>query len=287
MRTREEYSNLIPLESNKGNYMVIPGSIILDKEANDKRTTAFSYIRTWCGLNNKLLLTINNLVEWTGRKPDRHKNGANNKFIQAMEYLSDNDYICISEDLSELSLSKASSALLEIELNTSKISEECREYRFATVYLDELDRIISYENPNPKDSFFNKDIVLLVFSYLRMMIPRRKNKLLPDENGSISDRKERYPEAYDCYHADIAEELGLSQKAVSKAIDALKKLGLIYHEELPRIKTDDNWKTQPTIFCNFYKREEKNLLAEGREYYMEEIKNKKKKLNALFLKKSA
>lgn len=101
---------------------------------------------------------------------------------------------------------------------------------------------------------------------------------MPEENGDLDKRKEKFPDVYDGYQTDIANELGISQKSVSKAIEALNEIGLIYHEELPRTQVNGNWYTSATLFCNFYKREGKMLLAEGKRYYMEEIKNKKKKL---------
>lgn len=277
MRTLEticEYKDTIKLDRMKSARFVIPAEIIMDKDMNDKRCTAFSYMSMRRGLDNDILYTVNDMTEWTGRTPNRHKNGINSKFIESINELSDRGYIHTLCEPNHTSLSKAS-------IDMDMISRQCNENRFASVYLDEIDKIMKYENPNPKDSFFNKDIVLLVFSYLRMMIPRRKNILLYDENGDIDFRSERYPEAYDCYQNDIADELGISQKSISKAINALKEMNLIYHEELPRIQSDGKWKTQTTIFCNFYKREGNELLADGKEYYMNEIKNKKKKLDKL------
>lgn len=280
MRMLEEYEDTTQLDRTKSAYFVIPANIILSEKLNDKRCTVFSYLSIRRGLDNNILYTVNDMVEWTNRTPNRHKNGINTKFIESIEQLSDRGYIDTFDKPNHTSLSKA-------YIDMDRISDECNENRFATVYIDELNKILNYKNPNPKDSFFNADIILLVFSYLRMMIPRRKNRLMPEDNENLNKRKERFPDAYDCYQIDMANELGISQKSVSKAICALKDIGLIYHEELPRVQINGNWHTSSTLFCNFYKREGKMLLAEGKKYYMEEIKNKKKKLNALFLKKSA
>ena len=89
----------------------------------------------------------------------------------------------------------------------------------------------------------------------------------------------RSPDAYDCYYYEIAEKLGLTARTVSKAVDVLNELGLIYSEPLPRIKYENKWRTDHTIFCNTYKREGNYLLISGSEYYMTEIENKKRKLN--------
>jgi DNA-binding transcriptional ArsR family regulator len=89
----------------------------------------------------------------------------------------------------------------------------------------------------------------------------------------------RSPDAYDCYYYEIAEELGMTSRTVSKAVDVLSELGLIYSEPLPRIKYENKWRTDHTVFCNTYKREGNYLLISGSQYYLTEIENKKRKLN--------
>lgn len=273
MRTSDmlEFPTPIQLDRMQSSYFVIPGNIIMNNDMNDKRCTVFSYFSIRRGLDDYILYTVNDIVEWTNRTPNRHKNGINTKFIESIEHMSKRGMIHTLNKPNHTSLSKAC-------IHMDVISNECKENRFATVYIDELNKILNYENPNPKDSFFNVDIILLVFSYLRMMIPKRKNKFMPEDNRNIDERRMKFPDAYDCYQNDIANDLNISQKSVSKAIDALKEIGLIYHEELPRVQRDGKWHTSSTIFCNFYKRESGMLLAEGKRYYMEEIKNKKNKL---------
>lgn len=266
-----EFPTPIQLDRTQSSYFVIPGNIIMNNDMNDKRCTVFSYFSIRRGLDDNILYTVNDIVEWTNRTPNRHKNGINTKFIESIEQISECGVIHTLDKPNRTSLSKA-------RIYMDVISNECKENRFSTIYIDELNKILNYENPNPKDSFFNVDIMILVFSYLRMMIPRRKNRLMPEDNRDIDKRKEKFPDAYDCYQNDIANDLNISQKSVSKAINALKELGLIYNEELPRIQINGAWHTPSTIFCNFYKRESGVLLAEGKRYYMEEIKNKKKKL---------
>ena len=99
----------------------------------------------------------------------------------------------------------------------------------------------------------------------------------------INTRRLRSPDVYNCFYEDIAKDLDLATKTVSKVIDVLYELGLIYFESLPRIKyRDDNeekWKTTHTLFCNMYKREGSYLLASDKEYYLKEIENKKRKLS--------
>lgn len=276
-----EYLSPTKLDSASGNYFAVPASIILNSDMNEKRVTAFSFFSVRRGLDCCLTFSLNNMAKWTGRKPNRHENGINDKFAQVIEHIEDEGYITLSGKLGHTACTDAC-------LNLDRISEECEHNRFAIIYLDELKKILEYKNPNSKDSFLNCDVVLLVFAYLRMLIFRRRNKLLPEEidvdgkndhKYDIERRRARSPEAYNGYYCDMADELGMTARTFSKAVEALNEMGLIYSESLPRVKYGDKWKTTHTIFCNAYKREGGYLLDGGEEYYISEIERKKNKLN--------
>ena len=276
-----EYSSPIELDAISGNYFAIPASIIMDTDMTEKRATVFSFFSSYRGLNSSLFFSINNIVKWTGKQPNRHANGINSKIIQVIECLRDGGYLTLSEELNN-------SSCVEATLNLYKISQECDNDRFAIIYLDELKQIMDYQNPNAKDAFLNSDVILLVFAYLRMKFYRRRNKLFLEEISvnnqnnhqlDIDTRRLRSPDAYDCYYYEIAEELGITSRTVSKAVDVLNELGLIYSEPLPRIKYENKWRTDHTVFCNTYKREGNYLLISGSQYYLTEIENKKRKLN--------
>ena len=282
MSERYEYASPVELDTISGNYFAIPASIILDTDIDEKRVAIFSYFSTRRGVSCELAFSINNIVKWIGKKPDRHVNGINDKTMRIVEYLQDEGYLTFSEELTN-------SSCIDAIFNLSKITQECDHYRFAIVYIDELKQILNYRNSNSKDSFFNSDTILLVFAYLRMKIFRRRNRLFPEEINidnknnhkyDIEVRRLKSPDAYDCYYCNIAKELGLSPRAISKAVAALNELGLIYSESLPRIRYDGKWRTDHTIFCNAYKREGSFLLASGSDYYLTEVKNKKEKLNS-------
>lgn len=278
-----EYPSPIELKSIYGNYFIIPAEIILDKDLDEKRISVFSFFCVKRGLDNMVEFSINSVVKWLNRKVDRHANGINNKIFHLVENLIGEGYLTLLSDLSNISY-------MNVGINFEKISEQINKYRFAIVYIDELQKIINYKNPNPKDTFNNVDTILLVFAYLRMMIYKRRNRLFPEEINSdkfrkhendVNARRLRCPEAYDCFYYEIADALGLSSRVVSNAVNVLFELGLIYFESLPRVKVDNKWRTDRTLFCNTYKREDKYLLAEGSSYYLTEVKNKKKKLNLL------
>lgn len=281
MPDKYEYTSPVELNNDSGSYFAVPASIILNTNMNEKRTTIFSFFSIRRGLDCGLMFSVNNIVKWTGKQPNRNANGINNKIIKIIEALKDGGYITLSENVDN-------SSCIEAVFNLSKISQECDYDRFAVIYVDELKKILNYQNPNGKDVFLNSDVILLVFAYLRMKIYRRRNKLFPEEINvdnknnhqyDIDARRLRSPDAYDCYYYEIAEELNLTTRTVSKAITILNELGLIYSEPLPRIKYENKWRTDHTVFCNTYKREGSCLIASGESYYLLEVENKKKKLN--------
>ena len=82
----------------------------------------------------------------------------------------------------------------------------------------------------------------------------------------------------------MVKDLGISAHVIKKAAETLAELGLIYIEELPRklyrsSNGQDRWMTNYTLFCGTYKRERIYQFAKGRDYYMEEVKNKKAIIN--------
>ena len=149
---------------------------------------------------------------------------------------------------------------------------------FAVIYLDELEKIMNYKNPNSKDGTINSIIILLVFAFLRHRIRRRPNELKPEERyaANIKSRRERIPDAYSGIIIDMANEIGISPKTFSKIVDILEcELHMIVTDRAYRIKNeDDEFRTLPTIFANAYKREYGYLLDTGNDYSRTEIELK-------------
>lgn len=266
-----EYSNPTELDYVSRNYFPVPEQIILNQDMGDKRVSLFSYFSTYRGMNYKTRFSINDLVKWFGRKPDRHPDAVNDLTIKGLNALRDEGY------LSFLGITSHSS-VFEAALNIDKITRECKENGFAVIYVDEFENIVECAKSFSKDEYLNVDIVLLVFAYLRLKIYRRRNKPL-NQIVDMEEERMKCAEVYDCYYIDIASDLGISERMVSKVVRALNDMGLIYSEALPRTKYDNNkYKTEHTLFCNTYKREDGYLLASGEDYYLTEIENKKKKL---------
>ena len=266
---RYEYHR-IPLTDLESKYISIPLSVIVDKELDAKRVGMLSYLRVHCGLNDVVGLTVPDMVEWCGAKPDRRTNGTNDKFLSLLDNLADKGYLTYLNK-------KNKSSYIKCKLNTDYYYEECSD-GYAVLYLDELEKIMKFKKKNVKDSSITNTNILLVFSYLRNKIRRRPNELKPEERtlDKIQERKERCPEAYEGNINDIAEDIGISSKTLSKIINILEQeLKLIVTDRAYRIKNENGeFRTLPTIFANAYKREDKYLLVDGENYSRTEIELK-------------
>lgn len=260
----------IQLEELQSKYIYIPLSVITDTKLDIKRVGIFSYLRIHCGLNNVVGFTVSDMVEWCGGKSDRRINGTNDKVLSTLDDFSNSGYLTYLNE-------KSRSSYMKCEFNTAHYYEECSN-GYAVIYLDELEKIMSYKKENLKDNTLNNTTILLVFAYLRNKIRRRPNELLPEERtpDGIRKRKEKLPDAYDSSFVDIGEELNISAKTVSKIIDILEcDMHLITTDRAFRVKNEDNeFRTLPTIFANAYKREDKYLLDTGENYSRTEIEQK-------------
>lgn len=232
-------------------------------------------MRMRCGLDDVIGFTIPDMVEWCGGKPDRRTNGSNDKFLNIIDSLSSKGYLTYLGEQSK-------SSYMKCNFDIAYYYEECSD-GYAVVYLDELEKIMSYKS---KEKSAINTTILLVFSYLRNKICRRPNELNPEERNvdSIKSRKERLPEAYECNINDIAKEVGIHKQTISKVIDILEyELKLIVTDRAYRIKNDEGeFRTLPTIFANAYKREDRYLLVVEEEYSRMEIEQKAKNMSQYY-----
>lgn len=264
-----EYKKVL-LEDSQSKYIYIPLSVITDTELDIKRVSIFSYLRIHCGLNNIIGFTVPDIVEWYGGKPDRRVNGTNDKILSSLDIFKDRGYLTYLTE-------KSRSSYMKCEFNLNYYYEECSN-GYAAIYLDELEKIMNYRKENSKDNALNNTTILLVFTYLRNKIRRRPNELKPEERTSdgIVKRKKRLPDAFGSNIIDIANELNISSKTLSRVIDILEdELGLIVTDKAYRVKNEKGeFRTLPTIFANAYKREDRYLLVVGENYARTEIELK-------------
>ena len=262
------------LDSHSSKYIVIPYSVILDGKECEKLVTVFSYFFIKRGLDDTVSSSINMIAKWCGKNPNRSQRGISAKLLAAVNKLNEDGFISVSDNPSGANI-------VETNVNLGMITKLCQEdrERFATVYIDEILKIVRYDGLSSSNKTLDNDVLLHVFAYLRMMIYRRKSDPSATQYGDNDERRVRTTETYNCYIQDMAEELGLSPAIASDAIAALREMELIYFEPLPRLKYDDSmWRTGHTVFCNWYKRESGYLVAEGSAYYEEEVRNRKKQL---------
>jgi len=253
-------------------YFRIPSSVILDASSHSCRVSAFSFFSIRRGIDNMVTFTVNGMAKWLGKSLDRRAGGSNDRLRDCIRSLSDKGLLSIDGSLKDASES-------DVSIDMDAVSRECDSSMFAVVYLDELRKILGSKR--------NQDESLLVFAWLRMRIPRRRNKLLPDEMNvdgkndvrhDIRSRRIKSPDAFDCRYSDIAEELGITERMVSNAVSSLSELGLIVFEQMPKNCKNGRFASNSTVFCNAYKRENGHSLASGKEYYGREMENKKNRI---------
>ena len=266
MGTKYEYPSPIKLQFPSCSRFSVPASIILDSGGNEKRITTFSYFSIRRAVNNNVTFSIKHMLSWLGKKDDWRKNGLNDKIAESIKYVIGSGYVRL---LGEFNTKSYMEGVFDLQL----VYEQCDKEKYATIYLDELEKIVG----GKCKAYSNVDVILLVFAYLRMRIYKRANEFTPGQT-SVQEKRRSSPEVYDCHYKDIAEQVGVSVKRVVQSVEALKELGLVYAEELPRIKQNGKWVTNTCMFCNMYKREKGYLLASGQTYYLQEIENKKAKL---------
>ena len=258
----------LDLTEAESRYIYIPLSLITDAEMDNKRLGVFSYLRIHCGLNDAIGFTIPDMVEWCGMKPNKREGKTNDKFLSIVDGLTQGGYFTYLTD-------KSKSSYMKCKLNMEYYYEKCSN-GYAVIYLDELQKILSYKNL--QGNSINNATILLVFAYFRNKIIRRPNELKPEErtNEGIKQRRQRLPDAFAGNIGDMAKELGIHKQTLTKIIDILElELKLIITDRAYRVKNDDNeFRTLPTIFANAYKREDKYLLITGKNYARTEIELK-------------
>lgn len=246
------------------NYVKIPRSIIYNKDLTDKRAIIFSYLCARRSLDDTVAFSTTELCNWSKLKPNYRDGKINQKYYETLLLLSHYGYfeecpnfeLCLKENTN-------SEKYRIIKLNIEKFDILDS---FAVIYFYELKKIINF-----KEELANKKIdtqrissayILLVLAYIRVNLNRNEEKPLC------------------CYrnYKTISEDIGLSERYVSRVVEILDALNIIKYQKMKRLrfKEDDiyKFKTTPTVFADYirYKRDSFGNVSIDESYdYQEEI----------------
>ena len=274
-----ESTNFSELTGNSKLKITVPQSIIFDKDCNSMRLAVFVYLFVRRGQDNASFFSINTLLNWLHKKTDGRKGRINDKTVELLNHFRKQEFIIYDnlvfekekmDENGKLKKVNVWEQFFEMKFNIEKVRKENDESSYTVLYWDEVLSIMNYKNIEKKDMYLNNTVLLLIFSWIRLKIGRRLNRV--DEKKRSQD----WIEAWECYYIDIANDLGISERMVSKCINILKELGLIYYERIPATKiSDEKYRSNHVILVIQYKREGNYLIASGRDYYMNELQKKR------------
>lgn len=253
------------------NFITIPKSIIFNDFNDSKLISTFSFFEYWKNRHNKIMCTVESIVEWCGFKPNKHIGKTNYNFIELLEHLYKIGYLKNKPVVSHIDLQ-----IMELSFNW--IKEKIDTDHFAKIYLDELEKIMSYKFNGEKTKVLNNASLLLLFAYLRMSIITRNTIFHKDSDEDITN----HPEAFYTSCPEISNDLSIGERTIYKLIDILEELGLIHVQHVKRKVKAENQESKwvsYVIFVNRYKRCKDGSVLSGEEYYLKEVEAKMSLMN--------
>lgn len=247
------------------NYVKIPREIIYDKNLGDKRVIIFSYLCSRRALDDTVAFSISELCHWSHLKPNYHDGKINHKYLEVLELLSHYGYFDDYPDFQKLAKEKKNSTdYYNIKVNIHKFDIPDN---FGIIYFDELYKILNFKEELENDDIdltrMSSAYILLLLSYLRVNMNRNPDKPLC------------------CYrlYQKISEDIGLSERYISRIVEILDVMNIIKHKESKRIRyKKDNDKfgfiTTPKIFADYvhYIKDERGIQKLDSNYdYKKEI----------------
>ena len=229
------------------NYVKIPREIIYNKELGDKRVIIFSYLCSRRALDDTVAFSISELCHWSHLKPNYHDGKINHKYLEILSLLSHYGYFKSCPNFEKLAKEKKNSTdYYNIKINTEKFDIPDN---FGIIYFDELGKILNFKE-ELKDIKVNGEIIdvtrmssayiLLLLSYLRVNMNRNPDKPLC------------------CYrlYQKITEDIGLSERYISRIVVILDVLNIVKHKEGKRIrykkeKNKYGFITMPKVFADY------------------------------------
>ena len=224
------------------NYVKIPREIIYNKDIGDKRVIIFSYLCSRRALDDTVAFSISELCHWSHLKPNYHDGKINQKYLEVLELLSHYEYFTDYPDFQKLSNEKKNSTdYYNVSLNIEKFDILDS---FGIIYFDELEKILNFkEELKDKDidlSRMSSAYIILLLSYLRVNMNRNQDKPLC------------------CYrlYQKISEDIGLSERYISRVVEILDVMDIIKYQEGKRIRYKKSngeygFITSPKVFADF------------------------------------
>ena len=229
------------------NYVKIPREIIYDKDIGDKRVIIFSYICSRRALDDTVAFSISELCHWSHLKPNYHDGKINHKYLEVLELLSHYGYFESCPDFGKLAKEKKNSTdYYNLKINKEKFDIPDN---FGIIYFDELEKILNFKEELKDVKVNNEEIdltrmssayILLLLSYLRVNMNRNLDKPLC------------------CYrlYQKITEDIGLSERYISRIVEILDVMNIVKYREGKRIrykKQEDKYGfiTTPKVFVDY------------------------------------
>lgn len=252
------------------NYVKIPREIIYNKKLGDKRVIIFSYLCSRRTLDDTVAFSISELCHWSHLKPNYHNGKINHKYLEVLELLSLCGYFDFYPNFEKLAKEKKNSTdYYSIKINTEKFDIPDN---FGIIYFDELETVLNFKeelkgvkiNGEAVDvTRMSSAYILLLLSYLRVNMNHNPDKPLC------------------CYrlYQKITEDIGLSERYISRIIEMLDVIDIIKFQEGKRIrykKPEDKYGflTTPKVFADyrhFVKDDKGNQLIDSNYDYKVEI----------------
>lgn len=266
---KTEYSDYTILSGDKSIYSLIPGEMI-----NTNTILVFTYIKFKHGKDNTLTCSIESVMQYYGFKECKGRTKSKQKFIDAFKQLQADEIINVSNEFFV-----KTNKYFEITVDFQKIKKNIDKSNkfFCILYKDELNKIIEYSILHKVDV----DKLLTLFCWIKQNINKRSiNLSTGNEDKSIEEIRQKYPEANSWYIKNISFFTGICTKTLEKYISILEQLGLIYvetqlreYEEVDARTGKKIWRTKETLFSLTYKRNGNRLYDYGEKYYLPEIRN--------------
>lgn len=235
----------------------------------DKRVIIYSYLCCRRALDDTVAFSINELVKWTGLVPNYHEGKINHKYLNYLELLSQCGYFESYPDFTKLKNTKGNcDYYYKAQLNIEKFDSP--DSGFGIIYFDELWRIINFkeelkkhrEETNIDTSRLSAAYILLLLAYIRANI--RKNT--------------KEPECCFRLYKTISEDIGLSERYISRIVEILDSLNIVKFAECQRkrYQKDGNYKylTTAKVFADyrkFKKDNNGNVILDSEYDYKSEI----------------